>query len=92
MWNGGCVIEARKGSIEVGGSLWYNGLVFALLQSMVVHMPLLLLPPSVGSRTRNEARPSSLSKETFYQASKQAELLERKLQSIKERAQSQSCR
>ena len=34
MWNGGCVIEPRKGSIEVGGSLWYNGLVFALCQAI----------------------------------------------------------
>ena len=34
MWNGGCVIEPRKGSIEVGGSLWYNGLVFARCQAV----------------------------------------------------------
>ena len=39
---GGCVIEPRKGSIEVGGSLWYNGLVFALCEAIL-------------ARTRNEA-------------------------------------
>ena len=42
---GGCVIEPRKGSIEVGGSLWYNGLVFALCQAI----------PAAVARTRNEA-------------------------------------
>ena len=48
MWNGGCVIEPRKGSIEVGGSLWYNVLVFALCQAI----------PAAAvavARTRNEA-------------------------------------
>ena len=34
MWNGGCVIEPHKGFIEVGGSFWYNGLVFALCQAI----------------------------------------------------------
>ena len=43
---GGCVIEPRKGSIEVGGSLWYNGLVFALCQA---------IPVAAVARTRNEA-------------------------------------
>ena len=36
------LLQPRKGSIEVGGSLWYNGLVFALCEAIL-------------ARTRNEA-------------------------------------
>ena len=56
MWNGGCVIEPRKGSIEVGGSLWYNGLVFALCQAIPVGwLRAASVVATVVARTRNEA-------------------------------------